>query len=114
MNHLQNHPNIKLYHIDFIIINVGADLRVCPNDTGEPINTGEHTGSSLPRVVQWYKTMTTNMYIRGVKNHAWQRFSQVLWQRNYYEHIIRDDEDFNRIQPDFRTPLSFFLIAHPF
>ena len=41
MNHLQNHPNIELYHIDFIIINVGADLRVCPNDTGEPMNTGE-------------------------------------------------------------------------
>ena len=103
MNHLQNHPNIKLHHIHFIIINVGADLRVCPNDTGEPMNTGEHTGSPLPRVVQWYKTMTTNMYIRGVKNHAWQRFSQVLWQRNYYEHIIRDDEDFNRIQEYIKT-----------
>lgn len=21
-----------------------------------------------------------------------------VWQRNYYEHIIRDDEDFNRIR----------------
>jgi len=79
-------------------IAVGADLRVCPNNatTGET-TTGEHVGSPLHCVVQWFKTMTTNEYIRGVKNNGWQRFDGKLWQRNYWEHIIRDENECRRI-----------------
>src|SRR6185436_4204174 len=40
----------------------------------------------LPEIVQWFKTMTTNEYIRGVKQLGWPQFEQKLWQRNYYEH----------------------------
>ncbi len=69
---------------------VRADLRVCPN-------TGEHIGSPLQAMVQWFKTMTTNEYIRGVKNNRWQRFNKKLWQRNYWEHIIRDENEYMRI-----------------
>ncbi|HUH46061.1 MAG TPA: transposase, partial [Arenibacter sp.] len=47
-------------------------------------------GSPLHRVVQWFKTMTTNEYIRGVKNLGWPRFNGKIWQRDYYEHIIRN------------------------
>ena len=42
----------------------------------------------LPEIVQWFKTMTTNEYIRGVKELGWARFDRKLWQRNYYEHTI--------------------------
>ena len=63
---------------------------------GSPL-LGEHMGSPLHRVVQWFKTMTTNEYIRGVKNHDWERFDGKLWQRNYYEHIIRDDRAYRNI-----------------
>jgi len=48
--------------------------------------------------MQWFKTMTTNEYVRGVKQHGWQTFVGRLWQRNYYEHIIRDDESLNKIR----------------
>lgn len=105
-------------HVHFIAINtgnptpVGADLCVCPSPTinlcvcppsptprGEHTTPrGEHTGSPLPQVVQWFKTMTTNAYINGVKNQRWQSFNKRLWQRNYYEHIVRNDSDFIRIQ----------------
>ena len=58
---------------------------------------GEHKESSLRNVTGWFKTMTTNEYIRNVKDAGWPRFSQKLWQRNYYEHIIRDQKDYERI-----------------
>jgi len=59
---------------------------------------GEHIGSPLRKIIQWYKTMTTNEYIQGVKTLGWQPFNGKLWQRNYYEHIIRDEKDLNRIR----------------
>ena len=58
---------------------------------------GEHIGSPLHRVVQWFKTMTTNEYIRGVKTLGWKPFDGKLWQRNYWEHIIRNENEYNRI-----------------
>jgi len=48
--------------------------------------------------VQWFKTMTTNEYIRGVKQYGWPPFPGKLWQRNYYEHIIRNENELNRIR----------------
>jgi len=42
--------------------------------------------------------MTTNEYIRGVKTLGWPPFPGKLWQRNYYEHIIRNDESLDRIR----------------
>lgn len=53
---------------------------------------------SLGDIVDWYKTMTTNAYIEGVKNNRWAQFNKRFWQRNYYEHVIRDEEDLNRIR----------------
>jgi len=41
-------------------------------------------------IVQWFKTMLTNEYIRGVKKLGWRRFDGKLWQRNYWERIIQD------------------------
>ena len=49
----------------------------------------------IGEIVSWYKTMTTNAYITEVKNRALQPFDKKLWQRNYYEHIIRNDLDLN-------------------
>ena len=37
--------------------------------------------------------MTTNEYIRHVKADGWPPFPGRLWQRNYYEHVIRNDAD---------------------
>ena len=48
--------------------------------------------------MDWFKTMTTNAYIRGIKQYRWQPFPGKLWQRNYYEHIIRDENDLNSIR----------------
>ncbi len=41
--------------------------------------------------------MSTNEYIRGVKQLGWAKFNGKLWQRNYWEHIIRDEPEFHRI-----------------
>ncbi len=49
----------------------------------------------IGEIVSWYKTMTTNAYIKEVKNGHLQPFEKKLWQRNYYEHIIRNELDLN-------------------
>lgn len=71
---------------------------------------GEHIGSPLHRVVQWFKTMTTNEYIRNVTTKRWKPFSRRLWQRNYYEHVIRNEDKLNKIRQYIQfNPLKWHL-----
>ena len=61
-------------------------------------STGDHTGSPLLRdIIGWFKTMSTNEYIAGVKDGRFMPFKGHLWQRNYYEHIIRNYDDYINI-----------------
>jgi REP element-mobilizing transposase RayT len=72
---------------------VGADLRVRP-----PFPPAAVPSPALSRVIQWFKTMTTNDYILGVREFGFPQFNRRLWQRNYYEHIVRSDDDLARIR----------------
>jgi REP element-mobilizing transposase RayT len=53
---------------------------------------------SLPQIVQRFKSLTTRRYIDGVRKRRWQPFSNRLWQRSYYDHIIRDEAEMNDIR----------------
>lgn len=94
-------------HLHFIINNVGADRCVRPpfllqtksGQTHRSAPTTKLTDSTnLSTVIQWFKTMTTNEYIHGVKHHGWIPFAGKLWQRNYWDHIIRNETDLHRIR----------------
>ena len=53
--------------------------------------------ATIGDTMDWFKTMTTNEYIHGVKIYNWKRFDKKLWQRNYWEHIIRNGAEYKRI-----------------
>jgi len=48
---------------------------------------------SLSRIVQWFKSMTTNDYVRRVKQDGWPPFPGRLWQRSYYDRVVRDGDE---------------------
>ena len=103
-------PNAKIdahivmpNHVHAIVVlrgAVGADLRVRPPEetvtNADGDTTGAHKGAPLPRIVQWIKTMATNGYMHGVESQGWPPFPGRLWQRSYYDHIIRDENDLRR------------------
>jgi REP element-mobilizing transposase RayT len=42
--------------------------------------------------------MTTHEDTIGVKQHGWPPFPGKLWQRKDYEHIIRNENELNRMR----------------
>ncbi len=52
---------------------------------------------SLGRIIQAFKSLTTHEYTINVKQHGWTPFSGKLWQRNYWEHIVRNEQELNLI-----------------
>jgi len=79
-------------HIHGIIILLEDDpVGAVPCDrpkAGQP--QGVAPTLSLPEVIHRFKSLTTERYIDGVKYSGWPPFPGHLWQRNYWEHIIRN------------------------
>jgi len=86
-------PNIKLdefiimpNHIHGIIFIVGAIHEL-------PLQQQYRRKMLLPKIIGYFK-MKTAKQVNQVLN----RSGQPFWQRNYYEHIIRNENELNRIR----------------
>ena len=83
---------------------VGAGPRACPDPTqphdtdGQPRGVAPTKGMSLPDVVHRFKSLTTARYRHGVYERGWQPFPRRLWQRSYYEHVVRSERALQRIR----------------
>jgi len=85
-------------HIHFIISIVGVQ-------NFEPLRNEYQKiiPKSIGSIVRSYKASVT----RWCKDHSFEKFK---WQKNFYEHIIRNDEDFFRIREYIRNnPLQWEL-----
>jgi REP element-mobilizing transposase RayT len=88
-------------HIHAILIiehSVGSGFRARPEESEEP-------NTSLFDIVARFKSLTTNRYIYGVKNLGWPVFEQRLWQRSFYEHVIRNEREHQAI--------SDYILSNP-
>lgn len=90
-----------------------ATTRVAPTDSGlvgaplvgAPVTNGGPVGAPLVgarirlgNIVGAFKSLATTGYVVGVKDKGWPQFRGRLWQRNYYEHVIRDEAALDRIR----------------
>ena len=86
------------------ITTVGADSISAPsisakNDTGAEIGAEMDSAPTpaIPKIVQSFKRHTTIEYIKMVKQNIVPPFEKRIWQRNYYEHIIRNEKSYYQI-----------------
>ena len=99
-------PYVKLYEDEFVVMPNHAHgiIRIVENvqdwvekRTGQrPVPTAESFGKpvkgSIPTIVRAYKSAVTYA-VNGAQNMR----GAVLWQKNYYEHVIRNDRELNNI-----------------
>ncbi|SMC25408.1 REP element-mobilizing transposase RayT [Desulfacinum hydrothermale DSM 13146] len=78
-------PN-HIHGIIWIVDDVGARRRRAPTveQFGKPVP------GSIPTIIRAFKSAVTQR-INGLQGTS----GGVVWQRNYYEHIIRDEESLN-------------------
>ncbi len=90
-------------HVHGILI-VGADRRVRPEDIGQTHRSAPTRDTpTLGDVMRWFKTMTTNEYLRNIKARGWPGVRRTVWQRNYYEHVVRGETDLDRVRRYIQT-----------
>jgi len=88
-------------HVHGIILIRRGKAEPCPLPTPHPSKArlrlaptpafGKPVGKSVSSIIGSFKSTATRM-MNAMRNTP----GAPLWQRNYYEHIIRDDDDMNR------------------
>ena len=100
------------FHIIIMIDNkyddVGAGLLPALNENNERVNNENNerattrvaptTNKTLGKIIGELKSIITNEYIKNVKIKNWPRFDKRLWQRDYYERIIRNEKEYLKIK----------------
>jgi len=99
-----------------IVIPCRGESCIRPDDSRQP-DSGDHkdrpygtTVGSLGRTIQAFKSTTTHQYVLGVRQQGWPPFHGRLWQRNYYEHVIRNERELDKIREYVATnPIKWAL-----
>jgi len=84
-------------------INIGKFI-VMPNHL-HGILTIEYTKTSqlqagmltISDYVHRFKTITTKLYINGIKNGDYPPFNKKVWQKSFYDHVIRNEQEYRMI-----------------
>ena len=92
-NHI--HAIITISYEETKILNNGINS----NDGTKILNNGTTQGSfpTLSELIQRFKTITTKLYIDGVKEGIYQPFNKKIWQKSFYDHIIRNENEYKTI-----------------
>ena len=78
---------------------VGAESISARNENMRADMESAPTGKiSLSKIVQTFKRYSTIEYIKMVKQNLLPSFDKRVWQRNYWEHIIRNHDEYKRIK----------------
>ena len=68
------------------------------DDTPGRAGTMPAPTNALGDVVGAFKSITTRRYIDGVNHLGWTPFAERLWQRNYWERVIRNNKELDHIR----------------
>jgi len=81
---------------------------IMPNHFHAIVEINHATTIQLGSIIGAFKSISTNRYINGVRNQNWKPFEKRLWQRNYYEHVIRNERSY-RVLTEYiqNNPLSW-------
>ncbi len=88
---MPNHLHGNLFLRDWA--DVGAHCNVPLPNTPQTEEFGKSTVNSIPTIIKLFKSTVTKQIneLRGTPGHP-------VWQKNYFERVIRDEDELNRIR----------------
>lgn len=97
INQIGNIVNHQWFQIPARFKGVQVDaFVVMPNHIHGIITIMEPSpGQTIGKIIGAFKSLAANEYLKLCKSNNLP--VEKLWQRNYYEHVIRDEEDYYRI-----------------
>ncbi len=75
-----------------------VEFVVMPNHVHGIVRITPKAQVGLSDVVGAFKSRTTVAYAGGVQRDQWPRFDRRLWQRSYFDRVLRDEDELLRAE----------------
>ena len=99
----QQYPHVSIDEFVVMPNHFHGILIITGGSEGGSLTAPTVQRKTIGRLIGVFKTVTTKRF-----NETHCSLGEKLWQRNYYEHIIRDDDDYLRIAEYIQTnPLNW-------
>lgn len=93
--------------------NVGLDsMVIMPDHLHGILMLADEPRIPLGQIVGALKSLTTFEYSRGVHAFGWPSFEGKLWERNYYEHVIRNDKELAEVREYIANNVAAWKAKH--
>ena len=87
-NDLINHNNIKLHQYVIMPNHIHGIIEICNR-------RADLQASKIPEIIRQFKTFSSKRINEYLKRNGREPFSmKEIWQKSYYEHIIRNEDDY--------------------
>ena len=85
------------------------DYTIMPDHMHGLLAFSEAINAGLPEIIRYFKSFSARRI-----NHVRKCLGIAVWQRNYYEHVVRTDDEFNIIRQYIReNPMRWELKNNP-
>lgn len=74
-------------HIHMIVV-------INDNRAGTTNRATTRVAPTMGKIIGEIKSIITNEYIKNTKLNNWPKFEKRIWQRNYFERIIRNEKEY--------------------
>ena len=93
---LENHNNIKIHEYVIMPEHIHGIIQINKNRLYLPKDSiPEKNNNSIPEIIRQFKSFSSRRINQFLNNNDFKSFSSgELWQKSYYEHIIRDEMDY--------------------
>ena len=103
-----HYPGVKIDKFVIMPNHIHGIIILNPDSQNNGQAQGPAPTMTLSNVIQRFKSITTTLYRNGVHKQNWVPFDGKFWQRNFYERIIRNDNELNKIRQYIRdNPINW-------
>jgi REP element-mobilizing transposase RayT len=88
---------------------------IMPNHVHLIIAINQESKEGIFEVIRDFKSITTLKYIEGVKEGIYEPFDKFIWQRSYFDHVIRNEKSYLEVSEYINNnPLKWALDKYNF
>ncbi len=95
-NDLKNHNDIRLHEYAIMSDHIHGIIEICDRrERSVTVPQTSHYRFGIPEIIRQFKTFAAKRINEECRRNGLEPFpTGRLWQKSYYEHIIRDENDY--------------------
>ena len=106
---LINHNDVILHEYVIMPDHIHGIMEICGRERSATVPQKPHKRTGIPEIMRQFKTFSSKRINEYLKRNGLEPFpTGKLWQKSYYDHIIRNEQDYiTRVEYMINNPIKW-------